>query len=101
MFIYLAVSDYALSIVLVAEREGKQHPIYFIIHAYRREEAKYNEVEKMVLALIMASGKLKPYSQAHQIKVFTRQPLQKLIQSINHSSQITDWADQLIDFGLE
>lgn len=32
LFIYLAVSDYALSAVLVAEKKRKQHPIYFISH---------------------------------------------------------------------
>lgn len=49
LFIYLAVSDYALSAVLVDERERKQHPVYFISHAYRGAEAKYSDVEKMVL----------------------------------------------------
>ncbi|XP_057251740.1 uncharacterized protein LOC130591823 [Beta vulgaris subsp. vulgaris] len=101
LFIYLAVSEYALSAVLVAEREGTQHPVYFISHAFRGAEAKYSEVEKMVFALVMASRKLKPYFQAHQIKVLTGQPLRKVIESRNHSSRMTDWADQLADFGLE
>ncbi|XP_048492941.1 uncharacterized protein LOC125493531 [Beta vulgaris subsp. vulgaris] len=101
LFIYLAVSEYALSAVLVAEREGAQHPVYFISHAFRGAEAKYSEVEKMVFALVMESRKLKPYFQAHQIKVLTGQPLRKVIESRNHSSRMTDWADQLADFGLE
>ncbi|XP_057250719.1 uncharacterized protein LOC125497729 [Beta vulgaris subsp. vulgaris] len=97
----LAVSDYALSAVLIAEREGKQHPVYFISHAYRGAEAKYSDVEKMVFALVMARRKLKPYFQEHPIKVLTGQPLRKIIESRNHSSRMTDWADQLADFGLE
>ncbi|XP_010665592.2 uncharacterized protein LOC104882874 [Beta vulgaris subsp. vulgaris] len=101
LFIYLAVSKYTLSAMLVAERERTQHPIYFISHAFRGAEAKYNEVEKMVFALVMASRKLKPYFQAHQIKVLTGQLLPKVIESRNHSSRMTDWADQLADFGLE
>ena len=87
--------------MLVAGREEKQHPVYFTRHAFRGVEATYNEVEKIVFALIMASLKLKPYFQAHQIKVLTTQPLRKLIESRNHSSRMTDWANQLADFGLE
>ena len=34
LYIYLSVSEYALSFVLVAEREETQHPVYFINHAY-------------------------------------------------------------------
>lgn len=49
----------------------------------------------------MASRKLKPYFQAHQIKVLSRQPLRKLIESRNHSRPMTVWADQLADLGLE
>lgn len=61
--------EYALSVVLVVEREGKQHPDYFISHAYRGAEARYNQMEVVVFALVMASRKLKPYFQAHPIKV--------------------------------
>ena len=101
LFIYLAVSEYALIAVLVAERGEKQHPVYFISLAYRGAEAKYSKVEKMVFTLVMASQNLKPYFQAHQIKVLIGQSLRKVIESTNHSSRMTDWADQLADFGLE
>ena len=101
LFIYQSVSEYALSAILEAEREGKQHSVYFISHALRDAKAKYSEVENMVFALIMASRKLKPYLQAHQIKVLTRQPLRKVIERRVHSSRMTDWVDQLADFGLE
>ena len=34
LFLYVAISEYSLSTVLVAERDGKQLPIYYISHAY-------------------------------------------------------------------
>ncbi|XP_021742835.1 uncharacterized protein LOC110708917 [Chenopodium quinoa] len=49
----------------------------------------------------MASRKLKPYFQAHPIKVLTSQPIKKVLESKNHSSRMTDWSDQLADFGIE
>lgn len=75
--------------------------MYFISHAFRGAKAKYNEIEKMVFALVMATWKLKPFFQAHQIKVLTGQLLRKVIESRNNSSQMTDWAGQLADFGLD
>ena len=61
LYLYLAVSEYAISAVLVAERDKNQHPVYFISHAFRGAESRYIDVEKLVFALVMASRKLKPY----------------------------------------
>ena len=36
----------------------------------------------------MSSWKLKPYFQAHPIKVLTKQPLRKVIENRNHSSRM-------------
>ena len=49
----------------------------------------------------MESRKLKPYFQSHQIRVRTNQPLKKILEGKNHSSRITDWANQLVDYGIE
>ena len=97
----MAISEYALSAVLVAEREQIQHPVYFVSHAYRRAESRYLKIEKIVFALVMASRKLKPYFQAHPIRVLTGKPIRKVIEGRNHSNKMTEWADQLSDFGLE
>ena len=49
----------------------------------------------------MASRKLKPYFQAHPIKVIIGQPIRKVIESRNRSTRMTEWTYQLADFGLE
>ena len=84
--------------VLIAEREKKQLPVYYISHA--GSEGNYNEVEKFLFAVVMASRKLKPYFQSHQIIVRTSQPLKKILERKNQSSRLTDWANQLADFGI-
>ncbi|XP_057550632.1 uncharacterized protein LOC130828685 [Amaranthus tricolor] len=40
--LYVSVSEYSLSGVLVAEREKKQLPIYYISHAFRGSEGNYD-----------------------------------------------------------
>ena len=101
LYVYLSVSEHALSAVLVTEREGTLHPVYFISHTYKGAEVRYSKIEKMVFALIMASRKLKPYFQAHPIKVPIGQPIRKIIENKNHLTRMTEWEDQLADFELE
>ena len=85
----------------MAEREGKQFPIYYISHAYRRFEANYSEMEKVTYAFVMASRKLKSYFQSHKIQFRTSQLLKKILEGKNESSRLADWSNQLADFGIE
>ena len=101
LFLYVAISDYSLSAVLVAKREGKQLPIYYISHAYRGSEANYSEIAKVVYTVVMASWKSKPYFQSHQIRVRTSQPLKKILEGKSQSSRVANWSNQLADFGIE
>ena len=86
LILYVSVSKYSLSGVLVAEREKKQFPVYYVSHAFRGSEGNYSEVEKVLFAVVMASRKLKPYCQSHQIIVRTSQPLKKILEGKNKSS---------------
>ena len=80
LVLYVSISEYSLSGVLVAEREKKQLPVYYISHAFRGSEGNYREMEKVLFAAVMASRKLKPYFQSHQITVRTSQPLKKILE---------------------
>ncbi|GJT78639.1 reverse transcriptase domain-containing protein [Tanacetum coccineum] len=82
LIIYLAAAKEAISAVLMTEREGKQIPIYFVSRALRGPEINYNPMEKLVLALLSASRRLKRYFQAHAIIVITDQPIKQLLASI-------------------
>ncbi|XP_057518009.1 uncharacterized protein LOC130798929 [Amaranthus tricolor] len=101
LVLYVSVSEYSLSGVLIAEREKKQFPVYYVSHAFRGSEGNYSEVEKVLFAIVMASRKLKPYFQSHQIIVRSSQPVKKILEGKNKSSRVTDWANQLADFGIE
>ena len=50
------------------------------------EEASYPELEKLALALMVASGKLRPYFHAHPIEVLTSYPLRQVLQMLEASS---------------
>ena len=61
LYLYIAVSQAAISAALVREEEGSQRPVYFISRAFRGAEERYHKIEKLAFALVMAVQKLKPY----------------------------------------
>jgi ribonuclease HI len=101
LYLYLAVTPTAISAVLIREDEGVQKPVYFISKALHGAEERYPQIEKLAFALIMASRKLRPYFQVHTIRVLTEYPLQKVIQKLDLSGRLANWAIELGQFDLE
>nr|GFB03728.1 reverse transcriptase domain-containing protein [Tanacetum cinerariifolium] len=81
LIVYLAAAKEAVSAVLMTEREDKKRPIYFVSHALRGPELNYTSMEKLFLALVHASKRLKRYFQAHPITVVTDQPIKQVLYS--------------------
>ena len=69
--LYLAVLDFSTSVVLVRDKDRVQHSFYYSIRALRGAEERYPRMEKLILALVTAARKLRPYFQAHTIEVPT------------------------------
>ncbi|GKA82388.1 reverse transcriptase domain-containing protein [Tanacetum coccineum] len=59
LIIYLSTSKEAISVVLMTKREARQMPIYFASRALRGLEINYTSMEKLVLALVHASKRLR------------------------------------------
>ena len=78
LYLYIVVSQAAVSAALVRDEGGSQRPVYFISRAFRGAEERYPRMEKLAFALVTATRKLKPYFQAHTIIVLSDQPLKKI-----------------------
>ena len=55
LYLYLAVSQVAVSVALVREEDGSQRPVYFTSRALREAKERYPFIEKLALALITAA----------------------------------------------
>ena len=75
LFLYLVVSQIAISSALIREESKIQWPMYYMSQAFQGVEAKYPPMEKMAFSLIVASRKFHSYFQAHAIIVMTDQPI--------------------------
>ncbi|XP_071924819.1 uncharacterized protein [Coffea arabica] len=96
LFLYLS----ACSAVLVREDRGAQKPIYYVSRALQGPETRYTPAKKLVLALVHAAWKLRPYFQTHSIVVITDQPLRQILTKSEVSGRITKWAVELAEHDI-
>ena len=70
------MSKYAINTVLFWHvQNGGKKPVYNVSKALVDVEARYSQVEQTTLALRIATKKLHPCFQAHQVTILTNQPL--------------------------
>ena len=77
--LYLAVSDFLTSAILVRNKKRVQHPVYYCSRALRGAEERYPRMEKLILALVTATRKLRPYFQAHTIEIPIEYPMRQVL----------------------
>ena len=98
--LYLAVSDFSTSDVLVTDKERVQHPVYYCSRALRGVEERYPRMEKLILALVTAARKLRPYFQAHTIEVPIEYPIKQVLHKPETSGRLMKWAIELREFDI-
>ena len=86
--LYLAVTDFSTSAVLVRDKERVQHPVYYCSRALRGAEERYPRVEKLILALVTTARKLRPYFQAHTIEVPIEYPMKQVLHKPETSGRL-------------
>lgn len=101
LFLYLAVSEHAVSMVLVREVDRDQKPIFFVSKMMNEIDSRHLPLEKAALALIQTAKKLLYYFQASTVTVLTDLPLKTLLQSSDFSERITKWGVQLGSLGVK
>ena len=97
---YLVVSDFATSAALVRERDRVQQPVYYYNRALRGAEERYPKMEKLILALVTTSRKLRPYFQANTIEVPTEYPMKQTLYKPKTSGMLIKWAIELSEFDI-
>ena len=93
LYIYLAISEHAMSAVLLKNQEGVQRPIYYISKTLVDAETRYLPLEKLALASVHDTRKL-PYIFKH-INVLMEYPLQSLLRRSDFMGRIAKWGTKL------
>jgi len=86
---------------MVIEDAEVQKPIYFKSKALHEAEERYPRIEKFAFALVITARRLRPYFQAHAIRVLTKYPVKKVLQKPDLSRRLINWVVELGQFDVE
>ncbi|KAL5553887.1 hypothetical protein UlMin_041288 [Ulmus minor] len=75
--------------------------VFYVSRALLDPETRYPEAEKVALALMTATRKLRPYFQAHAILVYTKAPLRQILQNPECLGRLAKWAIKLSEFDID
>ncbi|XP_026396131.1 uncharacterized protein LOC113290764 [Papaver somniferum] len=70
-------------------------PVYFVSKSLTGAETRYKKIEKIALALLHASRRLKPYFQGRKIIVYSEYPLKRILERVDDSTRLAIWSNFL------
>ncbi|XP_057734679.1 uncharacterized protein LOC130950160 [Arachis stenosperma] len=101
LYLYLAITSEALAAVLVWEDGRTQQPVYFISRALQGAELRYSKLEKLALALLTSSRRLKQYFQSHRVVVRTDQGIRQVLQKPDLAGRMMTWSIELSQYDIQ
>ncbi|WVZ15676.1 hypothetical protein V8G54_013242 [Vigna mungo] len=97
--VFLATTEEAISAALIQETPEFKL-IYFVSRILKDAETRYQKLEKVVLSLVYAARRLRPYFQGHQVVVRTDYPIAKILRKPDLAGRMIGWSVELLEFGL-
>ena len=101
LFAYIAVTPYAVSLVLIRVDGGKQRPVYYMSKSLHEAKIHYLPLEKAILVVVHGTRKLPHYFQAHTVVVLTQLPLRTILRNADYIGRIAKWGTILGAFDIK
>jgi len=98
--VYLAVSEEEVSATLVQDINKEECPVYFVICRLHATETRYQMIEKVALALVLTSTRMRPYFQNHAITVKTNYPIYKILSKPDLAGRMIGGSVELLEFDI-
>jgi len=100
LHLYFTVMEWAISSVLVQEKDQVQRPIYFVSKALQGPETRYQSLEKVALAVVFSARRLRHYFHSFTVVVMTDLPIQKVLQKPDVAGRMVRWAVEPSEFSI-
>ncbi|XP_077242546.1 uncharacterized protein LOC143883065 [Tasmannia lanceolata] len=78
-----------------------QRPVYYVSQILHDVELRYQKVEKIAYALVLAARKLRPYFQSHTIDVLTDQQLRQILHKPDSFGRLVKCSIELSEFDIQ
>ncbi|RDX85668.1 Retrovirus-related Pol polyprotein from transposon opus, partial [Mucuna pruriens] len=91
LHLYLSAFEKAISSVLIQEQEGEQRPT---------PKTRYSKMDKVALALVTTSRRLRLYFQNFEIIVKTDLPIRQVLGKPDLAGRMVAWSIQLSEFDI-
>jgi len=101
LFLYLSISDNAMSSILVQDSDTGEKPIYFISKIFRGAELRYQKIELLALAVVITARNLRPYFQSHRIIVKSNYPIKQVMGKPDLAGQMVAWSIELSEYDIQ
>ncbi|PWA54388.1 reverse transcriptase domain-containing protein [Artemisia annua] len=101
LFLHIAASSDEIGAMLFAEQRHLQIPIYFVSRTLPEVEKSYEASEKLILALIHATRRLRRYFKDHPIRVLTDKPFERTFLKPDGARRVVKWAKELEEYDIE
>lgn len=100
LYLYLAVLENIVSLVLAREETKIHQPIYYMSKMFQGAERRCLEIEKLALPLVISTRKLRLYFQSHEIIMLTNQPLRQILSKPEVLGRIVKLSVDLGEFDI-
>lgn len=101
IYMYLAISEAAISSVLVRQAERRQSPIHYLSRMLHDAETRYTRIDKYILALVHTACEQRPYFQAHPVTVVTNISFPAILGKPDIMGRIGKGRTELSEFHIE
>ena len=78
-----------------------QHPVYFNSSVLRDARERYTMMQNLLLAILIASRKMRSYFEGHPIMVVSKYNMRSPMENPLATGRISAWAMELQGFGLK
>jgi len=99
--LYFAVTEKAISSILLQEQDQVQRLIYFVSKVLQGSEVRYQALEKIALTVVFSTRRFRHYFQSFTVIVMTDLPIRKVLKKPDVASRMVQWAIELSEFDVQ